>query len=309
MDSKKMRSGQLSDEEWDKLQRGIERLSAAPIYIDDTPAINIFELRAKCRRLKMQHDIQMVVIDYLQLMSGNSSGKQTNREQEISAISRNLKQLAKEINVPVIALSQLSRAVEQRGGDKRPMLSDLRECVPGHTLVCLADGRRVPIRELVGTAPRVIAVDEAGKLLEADSDKVWAVGSKKTYRVTLRSGRRIEATAEHRLFGFGGWLTVGELAVGDRLATARALPEPTAAETWPESRVVLLGQMIGDGSYLSGQPMRFTSNHEANLAAAKTGAESFGCRVRRYDHPKGWSQLVISGNGNRWHPRWRKCLA
>ena len=127
VDSKKMRSGQMSDEEWDKLQQGIERLSAAPIYIDDTPAINIFELRAKCRRLKMQHDIQLVVIDYLQLMSGNSSGKQTNREQEISAISRNLKQLAKEINVPVIALSQLSRAVEQRGGDKRPMLSDLRE--------------------------------------------------------------------------------------------------------------------------------------------------------------------------------------
>ena len=122
-----MRSGNLSDDEWDRLQQGIERLSAAPIFIDDTPAINIFELRAKCRRLKMQHDIQMVVIDYLQLMSGSSSGKNTNREQEISAISRNLKQLAKEINVPVIALSQLSRAVEQRGGDKRPMLSDLRE--------------------------------------------------------------------------------------------------------------------------------------------------------------------------------------
>lgn len=123
----KMRSGQLNDEEWDRLQQGIERLSAAPLFIDDTPAINIFELRAKCRRLKMQHDIQMIVIDYLQLMSGSAGGKNTNREQEISTISRNLKQLAKEINVPVIALSQLSRAVEQRGGDKRPMLSDLRE--------------------------------------------------------------------------------------------------------------------------------------------------------------------------------------
>ncbi|MFK8056346.1 MAG: replicative DNA helicase [Saprospiraceae bacterium] len=122
-----MRSGQLTDEEWDRLQQGIERLSAAPLFIDDTPAINIFELRAKCRRLKMQHDIQMIVIDYLQLMSGSAGGKSTNREQEISTISRNLKQLAKEINVPVIALSQLSRAVEQRGGDKRPMLSDLRE--------------------------------------------------------------------------------------------------------------------------------------------------------------------------------------
>ena len=128
VDSKKMRSGKLADDEWDQLQKGIERLSAAPIFIDDTPAINIFELRAKCRRLKMQHDIQLVIIDYLQLMSGGAAnGKGANREQEISAISRNLKQLAKEVNVPVIALSQLSRAVEQRGGDKRPMLSDLRE--------------------------------------------------------------------------------------------------------------------------------------------------------------------------------------
>ena len=124
----KMRSGQLSDGEWDKLQQGIERLSAAPIYIDDTPAINIFELRAKCRRLKMQRGVDLIIIDYLQLMSGSASqGKNTNREQEISTISRNLKQLAKESGVPVIALSQLSRAVEQRGGDKRPMLSDLRE--------------------------------------------------------------------------------------------------------------------------------------------------------------------------------------
>ena len=302
VDSKKMRSGQMSDEEWDKLQQGIERLSAAPIYIDDTPAINIFELRAKCRRLKMQHDIQLVVIDYLQLMSGNSTGKQTNREQEISAISRNLKQLAKEINVPVIALSQLSRAVEQRGGDKRPMLSDLRECVPGHTLVCLADGRRIPIRDLVGTRPEVLSVDERGRVVAAESDLVWSVGRKKTYRITLRSGRAIEATAEHRLRRFGAWATVAELEVGDRLAAARCLPQPPALERWPEHEVVLLGQLIGDGSYLSGQPMRYTSNHEDNLAAVKDAAEAFGCTIRRYDHPKGWTQLLISGNGNRWHP-------
>ncbi len=299
VDSKKMRSGQLSEEEWDKLQQGIERLSAAPIYIDDTPAINIFELRAKCRRLKMQHDIQMVIIDYLQLMSGNSSGKQTNREQEISAISRNLKQLAKEIGVPVIALSQLSRAVEQRGGDKRPMLSDLRECVPGHTLVCLADGRRVPIRDLVGTTPRVLSKDESGHIVEANSDLVWPVGVKKTYAVTLRSGRRIEATAEHRLYRYGGWAAVAELGVGDRLATARSLPEPAETETWPDEAVALLGQMIGDGSYIEGSPMRFTSNSEDNLAAVAAGAAASGCTTRRYDNP-GWSQLLISGNGNRW---------
>ncbi len=123
----KMRNGKLEDYEWQQLQTTVERLSNVPIFIDDTPAINIFELRAKCRRMKQQHDIQLVIIDYLQLMTGSTEGKGGNREQEIAGISRALKSLAKELNIPVIALSQLSRAVEVRGGSKRPQLSDLRE--------------------------------------------------------------------------------------------------------------------------------------------------------------------------------------
>jgi len=128
IDSEKIRKGTLAPHEWTQLHHKIQRLTEAPIFIDDTPALSILELRAKCRRLKAQHDIQMVVIDYLQLMSGDSSNKGGgNREQEIASISRALKNLAKELNVPVIALSQLSRAVETRGGDKKPQLSDLRE--------------------------------------------------------------------------------------------------------------------------------------------------------------------------------------
>ncbi len=123
----KMRNGKLEDYEWQQMHSAVERLSDAPIYIDDTPGINIFELRAKARRLHMQHGISMVIIDYLQLMSGGGDNKGGNREQEVSAISRALKGLAKELQVPVIALSQLSRAVETRGGTKRPQLSDLRE--------------------------------------------------------------------------------------------------------------------------------------------------------------------------------------
>ena len=123
----KLRGGNLEDYEWKQLHSVIEKMSEVPIFIDDTPGINIFELRAKCRRLKMQNDIQMVIIDYLQLMTGGGENKGGNREQEISAISRGLKGLAKELNIPVIALSQLSRAVETRGGTKRPQLSDLRE--------------------------------------------------------------------------------------------------------------------------------------------------------------------------------------
>ncbi len=129
LEGDKLRRGSLVEHEWQQLMHKTDKLSEAPIYVDDTPALTIFELRAKCRRLKAKHDIQLIVIDYLQLMSGDTSSrnKSGNREQEIAAISRALKCLAKELKVPVIALSQLSRAVETRGGDKKPQLSDLRE--------------------------------------------------------------------------------------------------------------------------------------------------------------------------------------
>lgn len=124
--SEKLRKGNLEAHEWEQLNVKVKDLTDAPIFIDDTPSLSIFDLRAKARRLASQHGIKIIVIDYLQLMTaGGAAGG--NREQEISMISRNLKALAKELNIPVIALSQLSRAVETRGGSKRPLLSDLRE--------------------------------------------------------------------------------------------------------------------------------------------------------------------------------------
>ncbi|MDF2986468.1 MAG: replicative helicase [Eubacterium sp.] len=125
VDSNRMKTGQLEDNDWQKVARALGPLSEAPIFIDDTPGISITEIRAKCRRLKLEHNLGLVVIDYLQLMQGSKS-KSENRQQEISEISRSLKILAKEINVPVICLSQLSRAAETRT-DHRPILSDLRE--------------------------------------------------------------------------------------------------------------------------------------------------------------------------------------
>ncbi len=126
--SEKLRKGTLSQSEWNTLTSGVKNLERAKLFIDDTPALSIFDLRAKCRRLASSHNINIIVIDYLQLMTAGSDKKGSgNREQEISMISRSLKSLAKELNVPVIALSQLSRAVETRGGNKRPQLSDLRE--------------------------------------------------------------------------------------------------------------------------------------------------------------------------------------
>jgi len=128
LSSEKLRTGKLEKHEWEQLSVKVRDLEKAPLYIDDTPSLSIFDLRAKARRLASQHGIKLIIIDYLQLMTAGGAGKGGgNREQEISTISRNLKALAKELGVPVIALSQLSRAVETRGSSKRPLLSDLRE--------------------------------------------------------------------------------------------------------------------------------------------------------------------------------------
>ncbi|MCK0180260.1 replicative DNA helicase [Flavobacteriaceae bacterium S0862] len=127
LSSEKLRTGRLEKHEWEQLNVKVKSLEKAPLFIDDTPSLSIFDLRAKARRLSSQHGIKLIVIDYLQLMTAGGGQKGGNREQEISMISRNLKALAKELSVPVIALSQLSRAVETRGGSKRPLLSDLRE--------------------------------------------------------------------------------------------------------------------------------------------------------------------------------------
>jgi len=126
LSSEKLKKGNLEDYEFQQLNDKIRKLSDAPLFIDDTPGLSVFELRAKARRLKEQHKIELLIVDYLQLMTAGGEGK-GNREQEIATISRSLKGLAKELEIPVIALSQLSRAVETRGGDKRPQLSDLRE--------------------------------------------------------------------------------------------------------------------------------------------------------------------------------------
>lgn len=128
LSSEKLRKGNLDDHEWQQLLTKVKNLEKAPLFIDDTPALSVFDLRAKCRRLVAQHNVKLIIIDYLQLMTVGGQGKGSgNREQEISTISRSLKSIAKELMVPVIALSQLSRAVETRGGNKRPLLSDLRE--------------------------------------------------------------------------------------------------------------------------------------------------------------------------------------
>jgi replicative DNA helicase len=295
-----LRSGRISDDDWVRITGATSQLSEAKLFVDETPALNPTELRARARRVKREHGLNLIVVDYLQLMQ--VPGTQENRATEIAEISRGLKALAKELAVPVIALSQLNRGVEQRE-HKKPVMSDLRECVTGDTLVCLADGRRIPIASLVGTEPEVWAVDEQQRLVRAQSDKVWKVGRRSVFRVQLASGRSIRATAEHKLLAGSGWTTVGALELGDRLALARRLPEPAQTQSWPDHWLVLLGHLVGEGSYVVHQPLRYTTASEENSAAVRGAAEMFACRVTRHEYTGSWHQLVISGNGNRWAPR------
>jgi replicative DNA helicase len=294
-----LRSGRISDDDWVRITGATSQLSEAKIFVDETPALNPTELRARARRVKREHGLSLLVVDYLQLMQ--VPGTQDNRATEIAEISRGLKALAKELAVPVIAISQLNRGVEQRE-HKKPVMSDLRECVTGDTLVCLTDGRRVPIAQLAGSTPQVWALDAQRRLIGAQADKVWRVGRRAVFHLQLASGRSIRATAEHRLLSGEGWTSVSELKVGDRLALARRLPEPAKAQRWPDHWIVLLAHLIGEGSYELHQPLRYTTASAANSATVRTAAEMFGCRVTCQEDLGNRRQLLISGSGGRWSP-------
>jgi len=262
VDMSRVRSGQLSERDFQRLADTAGRMSEARVFIDDHANMTVMELRSRARRLMAEHGLDLLIIDYLQLMSGSMRAQSENRQQEISAISRGLKALARELDVPVLVLSQLSRAVESRP-NKRPMLSDLRECVTGDTLVNLADGTRAPIQTLVGQQPELVAMDPSGKLITATSDKVWPVGQREVFEVRLASGRVRRTTAKHLWFSFDGWQRLEQLAPGSRVAIARRLPEVQPTFDMPEEQVALLGQLVGDGSYLKGQ-----RSHEKRLPDA-----------------------------------------
>ncbi|MEP7062270.1 MAG: replicative DNA helicase [Betaproteobacteria bacterium] len=300
LNSQNLRTGRLQPDDWNKLATALGKLNDAPILIDETPALTAMEVRSRTRRIAKQYNgkLGLVIVDYLQLMEANAVGE--NRATEISEISRSLKALAKELKVPVIALSQLNRGLEQRP-NKRPVMSDLRECVTGDTLVMLANGRRAAIAELVGSTPEVWAVDGEQRLCRAASDCVWSKGVKPVLRLALASGRVLRATAAHRVMTSRGWQALDSIGVGDRVALARRVAEPESAPAWPEHELALLGHLIGDGSYPRGQPLRYTTASEHNSATVRSAALAMGSTVTRHAGRRNWHQLVIAGNGNRWH--------
>jgi replicative DNA helicase len=308
--SDELRKGRVKGDRWPKVLKAVEKLAKAPLYVDDSSDIGILEIRAKARRLHARHELGLIIVDYLQRLRPEGR-PDSSRVEQVGQMSRGLKILARELDIPVIAVSQLSRAVESRH-PPIPMLSDLRECVTGETLVTLADGRRLPIADLVGTAPEVLAVDERDRIVRARSDKVWRVGRRRVLRLTLASGRILRGTADHRVRTGAGWQTLETIRPDDRIALARRLPEPRNPVRWPDDRVLLLGHLIGDGSYLPHQPLRYTTaSEESSKAVARAAEREFGSRVTRHEGRGAW-QLAIAGNGNRWHPagvgRWLREL-
>ncbi|MBP2704637.1 replicative DNA helicase [Microbispora sp. RL4-1S] len=282
-----MRSGMMSDDDWTRMARRMGEVAEAPLFIDDSPNMSMMEIRAKCRRLKQRHDLRFVIVDYLQLMS--SPKKTESRQQEVSELSRALKLLAKELEVPVIAISQLNRGPEQRT-DKRPQVSDLREsgCLTADTRVLRADtGAEVSLGELLESGARDIPVwslDEKLRLVPRTMTHVFPSGTKEVFRLRLRSGREIEATANHPFMTYDGWRSLGELGKGARLAVPRHVPAPQNLQEWSEAEVILLAHMIGDGSFVRRQPIRYASKDEACLEAVTGAAGHFGVSAVRDDY-------------------------
>lgn len=223
INSQKLRLGQLDEHEWNLFIQAAGTLGNLSIYLDDTPAITPLQMRGKCRRLYREHGLDLIIVDYLQLMSSTGMGRSENRVQEVSTISRNLKELARELNVPLIAASQLSRAVEQRG-DKRPVLSDLREsgCLTGDTLITLADDNR-PVRMIDLMGQRDIAVwavnPDTLRPERAIISHAFSTGIKPVYRMTTAQGQVIRATANHKFLTPNGWKRLDSITIREQVMT------------------------------------------------------------------------------------------
>ena len=303
----RLRSNRVSQKEWTRIIQTVRTIGDAPLYIDDSPNPTLLEVASKSRRLKAERGLALVVLDYLQLMQ--AGGRYENRNLEIAAISRGMKQLAKELEIPVIALSQLSRQPERRGSDHRPQLADLREsgCLTGDTLVTLADsGTRVRIQDLSGKEGFAVwALDnETLKIERAVVSRAFSTGRKPVFRLTTRLGRSLRATANHKFLTIEGWRRLDELRPGQHLALPRqvpAMPEQTMAD----AELALLAHLIGDGCTLPRHAIQYTTREE-DLAqtVAELASQVFGSEVEpRIQRERTWFQVYLASTRHHTHGR------
>lgn len=306
VDSHRLRKGTLTSDDMEKLIHAGSELRSAQLFIDDTPQQGMLRISANARRLKHQKDIKLVVIDYLQLIEPEN--RRDPRQEQVAQISRRLKFLARELNIPVIALAQVNRASEDRQ-DHRPRLSDLREsgCLTGDTLIPLADsGQRVPMRSLIGRSGfRVWALNEQTMRLEpAEVCNAFSTGRKPVFCLTTRLGRTIRATANHPFRAFDGWKRLDELTPGQHIALPRRLSAGKESSL-SEAAAGLLGHLIGDGCTLPRHTIQYTTREE-DLAerVASLAKVVFGDAVRpRVSRERNWFQVYLAASEHLTHQR------
>lgn len=287
----KLKSGALNQRELDWFMGVVPEIKKLDILMDSKGTLSPQEFISRSRRMKMRYpNLGILCVDYIQLMK--SSGKQS-RNDEIAYISSVVKATAKDIGVPVIVVSQLSRKVEDRP-DKRPLMSDLRECVIGGTKVLLDNGQHVSIKSIVGKQKMVASMNKNNKTTYALSDAIWNVGCKDAICISTNIGKQITCSKKHRIKTFTGWKESKDIVLGDYVAISRNLPEPQNPQNMPMHEIILLAHMIGDGSYLKRYAIRYTSKDLDHINIVKKSAESFGnikTKLYRYDT---WQQLTMS---------------
>lgn len=284
-------------DDFSRIGQAMGELSEIPMYIDDHTSNSVMGMRTMARRLQAEHGLGLMIIDYLQLME--SSRYVDNRVQEVSDISRSLKRLAIELNIPIIALSQLSRAVEMRT-DQRPKLSDLREsgCLTGETLIVHADtGEPIPVKTLAERTHQkpipVFALDEHFQVVVRPLTKAFSSGRKRVYELQLRSGRKIRASVNHPFRTLEGWQALQNLAVGDRIAVPRELKPIAASNSLKNDELILLAHLLGDGCTVPRQPIHYTSADEQNLSIVEeTARRLFRIKPRRV-RQKNWFHVYL----------------
>ncbi len=300
VESDKIRTGSINGIEYQRVVAAVNAMMKGTVVIDDQPGLKITDLRARARRMKESYDIQLLIVDYLQLISGSGlSRNMENRQNEISEISRMMKTLARELNLPIICLSQLSRKVEERQGH-RPMMSDLREsgCLTGDAQIQDAEtGKMHTIKELAErkrqTPIFVHAIDEQLKMGKHRLVKAFYSGKKKVFELKTRSGRTIKASGNHPFLKLEGWIPLEKLKTGDRIGIPRNIEAPKNSDEMDERELALLAHLLGDGCILPRQPYHYTSADIENInTVVKTSSSLFGIAPRIVQQ-KNWYHVYL----------------
>jgi replicative DNA helicase len=294
----RLRTGRLTDDiEFEMIQEALDRLSKTPVFIDDTPSPNVLQIRSMARRLQAEHGLGLVIIDYVQLVQPRTTSE--NYVQQFTEISHGLKALARELSIPVLAVSQLSRGVEQRE-HRIPRLSDLREtgCLTGDALIYNPlTGIQTSINNLINnknSQHQVLSISDNWQNVSQPMQKVFSSGKKEVFELTTRSGRTIKASANHPFRKLNGWTRLDELKTGDKIAVPRQLPEPKDTVEIDKNKIILLAHLIGDGCYIKNRPLHYTNNDLKSLRIVAQSAKAAFDINAKWIKQESWWHLYLT---------------